>query len=36
MTVIAQMMMAVRISKTPVYFYEATRRNIPEGCQLGG
>jgi hypothetical protein len=30
----ALMMEAVRTSETSVYFYETTRRNIPEGCDL--
>jgi hypothetical protein len=29
---IALMLIAVRTSETSAYFYETTRRNIPEGC----
>jgi hypothetical protein len=32
-TVITLMMEAVNISETSIIFYEATRRNIAEGCR---
>jgi hypothetical protein len=31
---IALMMEAVGTSKTSEYFYQTTRRNIPEGCRI--
>jgi hypothetical protein len=34
MALIAMVMDAVSISETSVYFYEDTRRNIPEGYHL--
>jgi hypothetical protein len=32
--IIALMMEAVSTSETSVYFYETTKRNIPEDCHL--